>query len=78
MKTISDKIQLNAKVVPEIKQAVDSVKATTRFSREEIAEVAYAHLFGSRDKLIQAKREKIVLAFGQAGISLPFEIGLAC
>jgi hypothetical protein len=50
MKTMSEKIQLNAKVVPEIKQAVDTIKEKTRFSREEIAEVAYAHLFGSRDK----------------------------
>lgn len=75
---MKSRLQLNTLVLPEVKQAVDAVKQNTRFSREEIAEVAYAHLFGSRDKLIQAKREKIVQAFQTSGVILPFEVGLAC
>ena len=70
------KEQFNVRIVPELKNAVAGVRADSDFTQDEIAEVALAVLFGSKDKLIEAKHEKIRLSFKKTGVRLPFEMPL--
>ena len=66
------KKQLNNRVRPEIAQAVESVRNQVQFSKDELAEVAWATLFGSRDPLIEAKAAKVHQAVRHLKIKLSF------
>ena len=68
------KKQLNNRVRPEIAQAVESVRNQVQFTKDELAEVAWATLFGSRDPLIAAKRSKVAHAVKQLHIKLSFNL----
>lgn len=66
------KIQLNNRLKPEIVTAVTQVREAVPFSKDELAEVAWASLLGSRDPLIEAKRSKINQVVKQLKIKLTF------
>ena len=68
------KKQLNTRVRPEIADAVGRVRDVVQFSKDDLAEVAWATLFGSRDPLIAAKRTKVANAVKQLHIKLSFNV----
>lgn len=66
------KTQLNNRVRPEIASAIEAVRTQIEFTKDEMAEVAWATLFGSHDPLIEAKKNKINQAVKQLKIRLSF------
>lgn len=53
------KEQFNVRVEKGLKEAVFQVCGELDYTRDELAEVALASLFGSRDGVIRAKKKKI-------------------
>jgi hypothetical protein len=69
----SEKKQHNTRIPMPVYDAEQKVRARLDWTADEIAEVAYASLFGSRDSLIVAKRQKIKKAFKELGLELSFD-----
>ena len=69
---MSEKAQLNVRVRPNMKEAVGKVCDRLEWTRDELAEVAIATLFGSHDNLIRAKKQKCTEAVRQLKIQLSF------
>lgn len=49
-------MQLNARVRPQLKKLVERLATECNFTKEELVEVAFASLVGTRDNIIDAKR----------------------
>lgn len=55
MKT-TEKQQFNARVRGEVRQVADKLSDACNFTNEELVEVAFAALIGTKDNVIEAKR----------------------
>lgn len=71
-------MQLNTRLDPVTRQAVEVVCDTAGFSQREFVEIAIGTLFGTTDKILLAKREKAVEVFAAKGLKLPFEHPMSC
>lgn len=70
---LRQKKQLNTRIPLKIYDAEKKVRDGLGWTADEIAEVAYASLFGSRDALIAAKRERIIKKFKELSLELSFD-----
>lgn len=69
------KHQLNNRVPIPIWDATQKVREKLEWTGDDIAEVAFAYLFGSKDELIVAKRNKIQKACKELGLSFNNALG---
>lgn len=60
MKTI-EKLQFNARLRGEVRQVADKLSDACNFTNEELVEVAFAALIGTKDTVIEAKRAMAVM-----------------
>lgn len=76
-----EKRQFNARLPLPLRRAAINIADRLDWTREEIAEVAYATLFGSNDRLILAKKEKVEEVVKQLSLSFndaePQSVGMA-
>jgi hypothetical protein len=71
--SMKNKKQMNQRLPSDIYEAAKLIRDETEFKADEIAEVAYATLFGSRDSLIVAKRKRIQEKLKELHLKLSFD-----
>lgn len=73
MKPHAEKQQFNTRIPADLKRGTRIVAAALDWTVEDITEVALASLFGTKDRLILAKKERVEQA--AKSLSLSFRIG---
>lgn len=66
------KEQFNVRIPSNLKETAVAIAEALRFSREEMAEIAWASLFGTQDAEILAKRQKVEKLVKELGLSFDF------